>query len=451
MASTAIYRDISSTSTPTKLTCSFWVKRSNLGTTQRIFSQSNDSNDRFYWRFEAGGTPDRFTAWCETGGSTWASLTTNHQFRDCHGWMHIVLRYDTTQSTSTDRMKMYVNGTDIDDYGGYNAYSAPAQNSTFGGFSSTSCKFDIGYYRDSSSEYFDGYLTHIHVCDGYSYAPTEFGNLNTATGSWAINPSPSVSYGTNGFWLFKDNNALTDASAGSNNFTSVGGNLTLSQDNPSNVFCVPNRNHRENTNFTYAGGAQRLNVPSGVNWLGTAGTIGVKKGKWYWEVKNIGGGNFAAGVGKEAYGTSSQYFRVANNWLYDQANNYGFYHNGGNPYKGNNGTTPAYGSSIGHNDILMIAFNADDGKIYLGKNGTWFDSSNPANNTNPAYTFTIGDTNFWFPIYAPENNEIEVNHGNGVWEGSAIGSPNADGQGLGKFQYTPPTGYLALCTKNLNV
>ena len=99
MANTSIYRDISSTSTPTKLTCSFWVKRSNLGTTQRIFSQSNDSNDRMYWRFEAGSTPDRFTAWCETGGSTWASLTTNHQFRDCHGWMNIVLRYDSTQST----------------------------------------------------------------------------------------------------------------------------------------------------------------------------------------------------------------------------------------------------------------------------------------------------------------------------------------------------------------
>ena len=99
----------------------------------------------------------------------------------------------------------------------------------------------------------------------------------------------------------------------------------------------------------------------------------------------------------------------------------------------------------------MIAFDADNGKIYLGKNGTWFDSGNPATNTNPAYTFTIGDDKFWFPIYAPENNEIEVNHGNGIWEGSAIGSPNADGQSLGKFQYTPPTGYLAICTKNLNI
>jgi|TARA_B100000085_G_C18531981_1_gene508393 hypothetical protein len=456
MANTSISRDISSTSTPKKLTCSFWVKRTNLGSTQRIFSQSNDSNDRMYWRFEAGSPVDRFTAWNEAGGSVFSSITTNNQFRDCNGWYHIVLRWDTTQSTSTDRLRMYVNGTNIDDLGGYASYTAPAQDATFGSFSSTSCKFDIGYYRGANNEHFDGYLSHIHLCDGYSYAPTEFGSTDSTTGSWSINPSPNVSYGTNGFWLFKDDNALTDASAGSNNFTSVGGNLTLSQDNPSNVFCIPNRNHRENTNLTFSGAGQRLECASGVNWLGNAGTIGVKKGKWYWEVKNIGGGNFGAGVGKEALGTSTYYFRSANNWLYDQTTNYGFYRNGGNPYKGNSGTTPAYGSDIAHNDILMVAFDADNGKIYLGKNGTWFDSGNPATNTNPAYTFTMTGTTsvtdkYWFPIYVVEQNEIEVNHGNGIWEGSAIGSPNADGQGLGKFQYTPPSGYLALCTKNLNV
>ena len=127
MANTYLSRTISSTSTPKKMTCSFWIKRTGTGnSTQRIFSQSNNGAFDMYWRWETG---DIFTAWNElNSGGTLNSITPNMKFRDFGAWYHIVLRWDTTQSTSTDRIRMYVNGTNINDLGGYSSYTAPSLN-----------------------------------------------------------------------------------------------------------------------------------------------------------------------------------------------------------------------------------------------------------------------------------------------------------------------------------
>jgi hypothetical protein len=90
----------------------------------------------------------------------------------------------------------------------------------------------VGYY-------FDGSMSHIHFIDGTAYDATAFGEYD-ANGVWKIKTSPSVTYGTNGFFILKDGNSVTDQSPNSNNFTVAGGTLTNTEDNPSNVFATMN-------------------------------------------------------------------------------------------------------------------------------------------------------------------------------------------------------------------
>ena len=83
-------------------------------------------------------------------------------------------------------------------------------------------------------------MSHFHLCDGQSYAPTEFGETDSTTGEWKIKTSPSVTYGNNGFFVLKDGNSGTDQSPNTNNFTVTGGTLTKTEDCPSNVFATMN-------------------------------------------------------------------------------------------------------------------------------------------------------------------------------------------------------------------
>ena len=159
MANTQLTRTVSSATTPTKLTVSFWVKRSKLGAIQRVVTQNNyTSGGNFYWRFN---TADKLELWNQVNGSaTWANITTNRLFRDTSAWYHICCMWDSTQSTEANRMKLYVNGVQETSLA-TNTY--PSQNTTFGGFSNTTCKIDFGYYRGGNSEYFDGLLSHFHA------------------------------------------------------------------------------------------------------------------------------------------------------------------------------------------------------------------------------------------------------------------------------------------------
>ena len=120
----------------------------------------------------------------------------------------------------------------------------PARNYSYVFGLGTSKMFTIGAqtYNGGSNynRFFNGSMSHINFIDGTAYDASYFGETDATTGEWKIKTSPSVTYGTNGFFILKDGNSGTDQSGNSNNFTVGGGTLTKTEDNPSNVFATIN-------------------------------------------------------------------------------------------------------------------------------------------------------------------------------------------------------------------
>ena len=186
------------------------------------------------------------------------------------------------------------------------------------------------------------------------------------------------------------------------------------------------------------------------NWLGEMTTIGAYTGKYYAEGKLTDRMNFSFGI-CQANGDTQKNMSTANNSLIgNYSDGWGFNGNNGDAYnKRHNGTQSTYGSAFADNDIFMIAMDVDNGAVYFGKNGTWFDSGNPATNTNPAYS-SITFTDSVHFCSGMENGQIQWNFGNGYFGTTAISSEGTNASGIGKFEYDVPTGYTALSTKGLN-
>ena len=195
MASTYLTRSISSGGSDlTKFTYSVWVKRSSFGAYQRIFSNDTTDTKDMYIRFQ---NSDEFHGFHRTDYSTTAfSFVTNAKYRDANAWYHLVVKYDSTQSTEADRLKVYVNGEEPS----MSSITYPSLNQVCN-FMNTGEAQDIGYYRTSPGEYFDGYMSPIHFTAGYAYDASAFGSTDSTTGEWKINTSPSVTYGSLGYFI----------------------------------------------------------------------------------------------------------------------------------------------------------------------------------------------------------------------------------------------------------
>ena len=189
---------------------------------------------------------------------------------------------DTTQATNTDRLKVYING----ELQSEASYTYPSQNADLNIGHNSNAYIDIGRWRGSNNQYFDGYMSHFHYCDGYAYDASDFGSTDATTGEWKINTSPSVTYGTNGFFILKDGNSVTDQSSNTNNFTVGGGTLTNSEDNPSHVFPVLNQLNPQSSGYTFDGlGSLSVTGNTGDAWRTMYATLGASSGKYYWEQK----------------------------------------------------------------------------------------------------------------------------------------------------------------------
>ena len=279
-------RDPSSAGDRQKFTISMWVKRTEIGQASSIFSvypaSSPDNNNTLQFGFMSD---DRF----QLGLQTYYSLQSTRVFRDTSAWYHIVLAVDTTQSTSTNRFKVYVNGVLERNW---DTEAQPAQNHTTGVNNTEPHR--IGTLI-SNSWYFSGYMAEINHIDGSQLAPTEFGEFDEDTGIWKPK-AYTGSYGTNGFYLdFADGADLGDDESGNgNDFTE--NNITSADqavDSPTNNFCIGNAlvNFAPGGQTLTEGGTKFAN-PSGQNWQSITGTFGLTSGKWYWEFKINGTGAF---------------------------------------------------------------------------------------------------------------------------------------------------------------
>ena len=441
MASTYLTRTPSSASNRKTFTFSLWFKLSNFSGDLNILSNNGASSTRDYISLESGKL--RVASY---SGSYVYNLHTNRLFRDTSAWYHLVVAFDTTQGTASNRIKIYVNGVQETSFG---TATYPSQNLDTN-YNNTTALWISRDYNGVGYFYFNGSMSHVHFCDGTALAPTVFGSTDSTTGEWKINTSPSFTLGTNGFTILKDGNTITDQSTNSNNFSLGGGTLTKTEDCPSNVFATINPLVRTVSTPSFNAGNNTVSSNAGAyqNHFSTIGMTG--SGKYYWEMKVNGTANSAMFFGISSDIEMNNLITVSNVVGYTSTG-YTLVASSGNKYNNENSTS--YGSALTNGEIMMGALDLDNGKIWYGKNGTWFNSGNPASGSNEAFS-GISASNVYFvsgTVYDGGYGSVNYNFGNGYFETTAVSSAGTNASGNGIFEYDVPTGYTALSTKGLNL
>jgi hypothetical protein len=424
-----------------KFTISFWTKRTTIGATHIFFDAgTSTSTDSGSFSCSINSSDKLFI-----GGGATSFRQTNRLFRDVSAWYHIVIAVDTTDSTADDRIKIYVNGVQETSFTTNNAISLN-QNTPV---NESSKVHQICNRQKSSSLPFDGYMTEFHFIDGAQKAQTDFGEFDD-NGVW-IPKKYTGTYGTNGFFMeFKQTGTSAnssgigaDTSGNDNHFTPTNLAATdITEDTCTNNFCTMNPLYSY-TGITFSEGNLQTNLGGSNHRWGT-GTFFVESGKWYFECKVLSDNNLNSGPGVIAYGIDDPLTTEgggagskAEGWIYLATSN-------GQLQHGN--STYGTASAATTNDILMVAFDVDNGKIWIGKNGTWSEGSNPSTG-NGAVREDLGDASsgLFTPAISGYNENFQFNFGNPPF---SISSGNTDGK-YGNFEYEVPSGYYALCTKRL--
>ena len=430
-------------------TWSSWIKRSSHsgigGTTGETLFHCYDgsSSTRGLIQFQSHDHVPADTIKFDTGGSnSLGSIYTAAVNRDLSAWLHIVAVLDTANSTATDRQIIYVNGVRLS----VTVSNQVGQN--YDGLINTTNEHEIGTHGGGS--YFNGYMAETVLIDGQALDPTSFGEFDEDSGIWKPIKVSGLTFGDEGFYLeFKGSGTSANASglgadtSGNTNHFAVT-NLTAvdqSTDTCTNNFATWNALFRKGTTtpaFT-EGNLKSTFDDGGANEFALT-TFGVSAGKWYAEVKwtsNTGTAATATGILDMAYsGTADPNDSVTNA--------FGYF---GSGTKNVSGTASSYGDSYADGDIIGIAIDMDNNKLYFSKNGTFQNSGDPT--TGSTGTGAIGIVaGVTYGIFATDyNNQVaELNTGSPAF---AISSGNADGNGYGNFEYAVPSGYFSLNTKNL--
>ena len=452
----------------TKCTISFWLKLADPNDTnaKNIFSAIKSGVNEDFIKFMGinnGVLNNLELGFNNTndGGMMVSNGTSNFvKFRDVSAWYHIVVAIDSTQGTASNRIKVYVNGTQFDLElridGGNQTTDVPLTQNYDLGFL-TASKHQIGENVDGSGEHYDGYLSEFYFVDGQQYAPTVFGETDT-NGVWIPKEAKDdISFGNYGFYLeFKETGTSANSSgmgadtSGNDNHFSASG-LTpaeITTDTPTNNFCTwnPLFTNQRGT-FQYGNTYFTTSVQGSVPYGQTAfGTMAVNKGKWYCEfrINSVGsGGTLAVGWNE----------RAEDGAYINGHNNLG---SSGNTWYGSTNGEIRVGSSSGTNtttyttgDIIGAAIDLDNNKIHYHKNGSYQRSSDPANNTG-GDSLSSSYNNYWTPWMSKDDtsNNATVTLNTGA-PNFTISSAQSDDNGNGIFEYDVPTGYFALCTKNL--
>ena len=425
-------------------TFSAWVKRSHIDSIGAMFSSGQ--NDQ-HFRFQSTGINIR-----DYNEST--QLHTDGIYRDTAAYYHFVMAVDTTQGTAANRLKLYINGEQITSF---STETYPTQNQDWN-FNYTGNKMFIGarrWHNDDVIQGFDGYMADVHWIDGTQKAATDFGKYDD-NGVW-VAKAYSGAYGTNGCHLTFDNasDLGEDSSGNGNDWTLV--NISSSNqatDNPTNNFCTMNELHRINGNIKTHKGGTEVTTDGGSGWCSMLGTMAMSAGKWYWEAlvfNNSDALTVYVGIAphNDPYVPHHQTGYYLGN--VETAGSMGWYLNDGSN-KNQNGTW----GNPGQGDKIMIAYDADNYKLYYGINGTWGNSANPANGTGSVTAISSywmsalkDPLDFVLPAVTVYQGKYMKGFNFGGYNSWTVASGNADANGYGNFEYAPPTGFYALCTKNL--
>ena len=447
-------KTVSSGDDMTAFTFSFWVKRSTLGTTQRIISSDHTDSKDMYIRFESN---DQFGMYHRRTDSenVISGFQTAAVFRDTSAWYHFVINMDSTESTEADRIKMYVNGTRVTTFAGTVHYPTSGE---YANFFNSSEKTDIGYYRTGTNEHFDGYLAEVVAIQGTAYQASDFGEFDEDSPTiWKPKDVSGLTFGTNGFYhefkqagTSQNSSGLGADTSGNDNHFAVN-NLTAvdqSTDTCTNNFATLNSLFPAGGTLTFSEGNTSISAPNDGNWKTTLATMAAQNGKWYMEFKS--GGNYAM-VGVCDFNITSRGIDGDNFGTKTTISAYGYgYYNGDGTVRYEGGTELSYGDTYGNGDIVGIALDCDNDKLYFSKNGTFQNSGDPTSGATGTNAVSLNTTagrlwGFAFSIY--QTNDRFANFGSPAF---AISSGNADANGHGNFEYAVPSGYYAINTKNLS-
>ena len=406
-------------------TISVWLKRGNLGITNtRVWNKGNSATPMLELIFM---NTDKLMI----NGDLLQSISTQ-TFRDPSAWYNIVVAVDTSQGVAANRIKIYVNGTQIT---AWDAESWPDQNDDI--FIGTD--WWMGRWSNPVTNYnWDGYLAEVVYTDGTAYGPSDFGETNSTTGQWVPKDVSGLTFGNMGFWLdFADSSALgNDISGNDNDFTSI--NLAAADqvtDSPTDNYCTLNP-LTGNSGITYSNG--NLDVSYDSTYRTFFGSQALPAtGKWYWEVKAIGGtapisgsANWDNVVGVGTSVADDSPTGESTNWLWGNARTTA----GGSKYNGSS-TTLVPAASLEDNGIVQIAVDMDNSKIWWGVNNSWMGTASGDNDGDPAAGSNAAFDNLSGELFPLGNTSYDYSNHN-------------FGQ-LG-FAYTPPTGFEALSTANLD-
>ena len=427
-----LYYVPSSTTNNKVWTFSGWVKRTELGVTNHtVFGHYTNGDNHTIIRFDGGDKLDiRNTI------STIAyQLDTDMVFRDTSAWYHIVVAFDTTQATAANRTKVYINGSQVDLSGTYTGQNVVTY------FNTASKGVSIGA-PFGAAEYNSGYMAEINFVDGSQLDATSFGEYDDDSGIW-IPKEYTGSHGTNGFYLdFEDSSSLgADDSGNGNNFTL--NNIAAADqatDTPTNNFTILNTLHRVPDTTIKEGNTATVKTNNG--WRTIVSTLGVSSGKWYFELSAGSEYTMIGVAGDSVYGGGGTW----EYYLGSLTGSLGYYGNSATYFQDGSDKSPTNVSSFVADDIIGMALDVDNGKVYFHKNGTYQNQGNPNNGTN-GYTLTGIAPYFLGLSTYQQSDQCEVNYGG--YHVYSVSSGNSDANGYGNFEYAPPSGYYALCTKNL--
>ena len=387
-------------------------------------------------------------------GTTTRYADTNQLFRDTSAWYHLVVTLDSTDSTASDRVKIWINGSRVTDFR-TSTYASMSQNDQFGiGQASDNYQFGYWFAGGANDRRFCGYVAETHYVNGTALEANDFGEYDSDSNIW-IPKEYTGSHGSKGFYFkFDDSSNLgKDSSSGGIGDFSLS-NITAADqatDTPTNNFCTMNMLDRTNGNIKTQDGGTKVTTDGGSGWCTMMATMGVTKGKWYWEYfkTTTGGANIFFGIAASddpyvPYSSAAQYYigNVA------EQTSIGFQVNNNSIANGNSSNVFALLSG----EVLRVALDMDNGALYFGKSSsTWANSGDPtsgSSKTGASSLWSSFDDKIVLPgISVYQGGDAQANFGG--YAPYTISSAASDANGYGTFEYAPPSGYYALCTKNL--
>jgi len=437
-SSDSLSRTPASASNRKTFTVSVWCKISNLNSTDKAFFGAGTDAQEMRFNEVSGAFEYKIS------DSNNYRLNTGINQRDFSAWYHMVVAVDTTQATEANRVKIYINGNQITSFALANY---PPQNFN------TDINNNVAQYigrMNSPAQHYDGYLSEFYMIDGQQLTPSSFGQTDSATGIW-IPKAYTGTFGTNGFYLkFQDSSALGDDTSGNGNDFTVNNLTSIDQsyDSPTNNFATLNPLFTPSPSnvSTFTEGNLKIATNSTSQNSDGYSTIGLTSGKWYGEFKLI-----SEASGESNCGVKNNIENPTTNGLHG-VGGFCVSSNGNSFDNGSSQGVGAFSDTYTTNDIISIALDLDNNKVYFAKNGSWTNGTGSWNQANPTGFFTLTASQTYFmgvgDKSTSQSSTWEANFGSPPF---TISSGNADANGFGNFEYAVPSGYYALCTKNLAI